>query len=217
MIGILKGLKVTIEHAFKQKVTRKYPYEKRELPERSRGLIQLITEPETGVLKCEACLLCEKACPPRAIVITYSQRNAFRHRPLFRPRTKSAFYLPRMAVPAPYEGRPGSVTVDVPPVESEAELDLSKVESLLEASRGEPLDLIVLLTQLQDTYGYLPRLAVERVSQALDIGVSDTYSAATLCPHLRLKPSEGLPERPETTSQLEDDVPPPRQGGIQGG
>ena len=68
MLGLLNGMKRTLSHVFTRKgVTRMYPYEKRELPERSRGLIALLLEPETSIFKCESCLMCEKACPPRAI------------------------------------------------------------------------------------------------------------------------------------------------------
>src|SRR5438093_1279361 len=59
------------------RVTRKYPYERRELPERSRGLIALLLEPETNIFRCESCLMCEKACPPRAISISYRFRDGF--------------------------------------------------------------------------------------------------------------------------------------------
>ena len=72
MRGILEGMRLTFDHMFRPKVTRLYPYEKPKLPPRSRGLIQLIAEEGLGAefnLKCEACLLCEKACPPRAITI----------------------------------------------------------------------------------------------------------------------------------------------------
>ncbi len=72
MRGILQGLGLTLSHVTRPKVTRLYPYEKRKLPPRSRGLIQLIQEEGQDTpfnLKCEACLLCEKACPPRAITI----------------------------------------------------------------------------------------------------------------------------------------------------
>src|SRR5947209_10816124 len=74
MRGILEGLGLTFSHLFRPKVTRLYPYEKPKLPPRSRGLIQLIAEEGLKTeynLKCEACLLCEKACPPRAITIEY--------------------------------------------------------------------------------------------------------------------------------------------------
>ena len=100
MLGILNGMKRTLSHVFmRQSVTRKYPYEKRELPERSRGLIALLLEPETSIFKCESCLMCEKACPPRAISISYTFRNAFRKRPERRekPADRYPFDFPSLA------------------------------------------------------------------------------------------------------------------------
>ncbi|MEK6619889.1 MAG: 4Fe-4S binding protein, partial [Chloroflexota bacterium] len=87
MRGLFRGMKRTLEHLVRSRaVTRKYPYEKRELPERSRGLIVLLLEPETNIFKCESCLMCEKACPSRAISISYTFRNGFRKRPRIAPR-----------------------------------------------------------------------------------------------------------------------------------
>src|SRR6266568_4320086 len=83
MRGILEGMGLTFSHLFRPKVTRLYPYEKPKLPPRSRGLIQLIAEDGLQTeynLKCEACLLCEKACPPRAITIEYEPMNRWREK-----------------------------------------------------------------------------------------------------------------------------------------
>src|SRR5438445_476092 len=86
MFGIVAGMLRTLQHfVHPQPVTRKYPYEKRDLPERSRGLIALLLEPETSIFKCESCLMCEKACPPRAISISYTFKNGFRKRPPLAP------------------------------------------------------------------------------------------------------------------------------------
>src|SRR5881397_4147063 len=105
------------------RVTRKYPYEKRELPERSRGLIALLLEPETSIFKCESCLMCEKACPPRAISISYKFRNGFRRRPMLAPR--ASYYRIRMVQTAPYgDRRPMSTAVTTVPAEEEGSLDL---------------------------------------------------------------------------------------------
>src|SRR5438445_612727 len=104
MRGILAGLARTLEHMLRPRpVTRKYPYEKRELPERSRGLIALLLEPETSIFKCESCLMCEKACPPRAISISYRFKNGFRKRPSLAPR--ASYYRIRMVQTAPYGAR----------------------------------------------------------------------------------------------------------------
>src|SRR5258708_16392363 len=83
MRGILEGMGLTFSHLFRPKVTRLYPYDKPKLPQRSRGLIQLIAEEGLQTdfnLKCEACLLCEKACPPRAITIEFEPMNRWREK-----------------------------------------------------------------------------------------------------------------------------------------
>src|SRR6266536_2179230 len=116
-------MKRTLTHLLRGKtVTRKYPYEKRELPERSRGLIALLLEPETSIFKCESCLMCEKACPPRAISISYTFRNAFRRRPLLAPRAN--YYRIRMVAAAPYgDRRPLSTAVTTIPADDELHED----------------------------------------------------------------------------------------------
>src|SRR2546421_12505166 len=84
MRGILEGMGLTFSHLFRPKVTRLYPYEKPKLPPRSRGLIQLLAQEGLQTdfnLKCEACLLCEKACPPRAITIDYEPMHSWKGRP----------------------------------------------------------------------------------------------------------------------------------------
>ena len=67
MIGILKGMKVTLSHLFDKSITQQYPKEKPVMKERFRGRIGLVRIKETGELKCVACGLCAKACPDRII------------------------------------------------------------------------------------------------------------------------------------------------------
>src|ERR671935_820235 len=120
MFGVLEGLRATMRHIVRPsaRVTRKYPYERRELPERSRGLIALLLEPETNIFRCESCLMCEKACPPRAITISYRFRDGFRRRPPLAPR--AAYYRMRMIAAAPYgERRPLSRAVLAMPEQDE--------------------------------------------------------------------------------------------------
>src|SRR6266404_1823113 len=125
MFGVITGMLRTLQHFVRQQsVTRDYPYEKRELPERSRGLIALLLEPETNIFKCESCLMCEKACPPRAISISYKFRNGFRKRPPIAPR--ASYYRIRMVAAAPYgDRRPLSTVVTTVPADEEERLDLA--------------------------------------------------------------------------------------------
>lgn len=63
------GLKVTLRHFFRRKVTMQYPEERWVVPEGYRGAPYLVRDQE-GRTKCVSCQLCEFVCPPRAIKIT---------------------------------------------------------------------------------------------------------------------------------------------------
>ncbi len=67
--NLLIGLGVTIRHLFSKSITLQYPTERWEMPERSRGVVVLLSDKETGELNCTACVLCAKACPVGAIKV----------------------------------------------------------------------------------------------------------------------------------------------------
>ena len=69
ILNLLIGLKVTLRHLFSHAVTLQYPTERWTMPERSRGVVVLLSNKETGELNCTACILCAKACPCAAIMI----------------------------------------------------------------------------------------------------------------------------------------------------
>ena len=188
MLGLLNGMKRTMSHLLRGRtVTRKYPYEKRELPERSRGLIALLLEPETSIFKCESCLMCEKACPPRAISISYTFRNAFRKRPPIAPR--AAYYRIRMVQTAPYgDRRPLSNAVRTVPAEDERDLDLSLVERLLRDTPAGADRLTRVLYATNQAYGYLPWSAAEPIAQSFGLPMTDLYTAASLLSNFRGAP-----------------------------
>jgi ferredoxin len=189
MLGILKGLKITLEHAFKPKVTQLYPYVKPKLPERSRGLIQLVREQETGVLRCEACLLCEKVCPPRAITIEYQTRGHFRRRPLFRSKTVNGFYLKRTALTAPYAGKLTPPAIDV--VNADTNAEQARYGEGITIGQAQGWDEMDMINAIQDTLGYVPEAAAKAVSSATGIDLADLYAMFTLSPIFRLKPEDG--------------------------
>src|SRR5881628_2619323 len=66
--AILGGLKVTLRHFFRKKVTMHYPEERWVVPEGYRGAPYLVKDQE-GNTKCVSCQLCEFVCPPKAIRI----------------------------------------------------------------------------------------------------------------------------------------------------
>ena len=67
--ALLGGLKVTIRHFFKKKVTMQYPEEKWLVPPNYRGAPYLVKDQDDRT-KCVSCQLCEFVCPPKAIRIT---------------------------------------------------------------------------------------------------------------------------------------------------
>ncbi len=66
---LLRGLGITSKHLGRHAITIQYPEERWEMPERSRGIVVLLSDKETGELNCTACMLCMRACPTAAITI----------------------------------------------------------------------------------------------------------------------------------------------------
>ncbi len=188
MRGIIGGMLRTLEHFVRPRpVTRKYPYEKRDLPERSRGLIALLLEPETSIFKCESCLMCEKACPPRAISISYKFRHGFRKRPPLAPR--ASYYRIRMVQTAPYgHRRPMSTAVTTIPAEEEDELDLRPARRVLEETPAGAGRLTRVLYATNAAYGYLPWRAAELIAAEFGTTMTDLYTTASLLANFRGAP-----------------------------
>ncbi len=213
MRGILEGMGLTFSHLFKPKVTRLYPYEKPKLPPRSRGLIQLIAEEGLQSefnLKCEACLLCEKACPPRAITIEYEPMDRWKVRPWYKSyiregaekftpqqlpaasgTPKAAFYTPRIAEYAvEYFNKPIPPCVAMPVKDDlEPAIDLSQVDTLLEMWPQQAGDLPALLDAVMDIYEYLPLAAAKRIVQVRGVDLSDLFGIATMSPKFKPAPA----------------------------
>ena len=213
MRGILEGMGLTFSHLFRPKVTRLYPYEKPKLPPRSRGLIQLIMEEGLQTeynLKCESCLLCEKACPPRAITIEYEPMYRWKTRPWFKsyiregaekftPRkltaatgtSKACYYSQRIAEYAvEYHDKPLAPCVAMPVKDHlEPEIDLSPVDDLLETWSHDAGELSALLDTVMDIYGYLPLQAAKRIVQVRGVDLSDIFGIATMSPKFKPAPA----------------------------
>ncbi|MGQ9729900.1 MAG: NuoI/complex I 23 kDa subunit family protein [Candidatus Zipacnadales bacterium] len=72
--SIVDGLRVTFYNlAFRKRVTDQYPHRD---PQENykpgpgyRGMLGLITNPETGELNCMACGQCQKICPSQCIIV----------------------------------------------------------------------------------------------------------------------------------------------------
>jgi len=79
--NLILGLVTTGKHLGRHAVTIQYPKERWTMPERSRGMVVLLTDHETGQLNCTACLLCLRACPTAAIEIEVEKDEKGKRRP----------------------------------------------------------------------------------------------------------------------------------------
>ena len=73
--SLLVGMRITLGQAVKPIVTVQYPRETLKMPDRFRGHIKLILDPETGRSRCTACGLCVKACPSGCIELDGIKRE----------------------------------------------------------------------------------------------------------------------------------------------
>lgn len=72
--AILNGLRITIRHLFRKKVTIQYPEKKRPFSPIWRGL-HVLKRDDVGAERCTACGLCAVACPAEAITMEAGERK----------------------------------------------------------------------------------------------------------------------------------------------
>src|SRR6266481_9235282 len=72
--AILGGMKITLQHFFKKKVTYSYPEVKRSFAPVYRGK-HVLKRDDKGAERCTACGLCAVACPAEAITMVAAERK----------------------------------------------------------------------------------------------------------------------------------------------
>jgi NADH-quinone oxidoreductase subunit E len=63
------------------------------------------------------------------------------------------------------------------------------LDTIMEGRRSQPNQLIEVLQDVQENYGYIPKEAIESVSQGLGVPVIEVYRVASFYKAFRLKPS----------------------------
>jgi NADH-quinone oxidoreductase subunit E len=182
-IGIAKGMATTFRNFFTPKVTRQYPEERPEIPDRWRGRLDLIYDP-FGEHKCEVCFQCAQVCPVEAIDMSGfdSQGNRIRYgMPEIYDERKDPNAYRRAGLAA----RPMRN-----PARWDEAIDTGWVNETVDAFGGRPEALVAIFRAVQDRYGYLPERALRLISDRMTIHWAQVFGAAGLG-GFRLLPSDG--------------------------
>lgn len=67
-------------------------------------------------------------------------------------------------------------------------VDLSLINTLIQKYKGKKGNLIPLLQGTQEIYGYIPRVAFEKISKETGLEMSELYGVATFYAQFRLNP-----------------------------
>ena len=162
MLGILKAMGTTLAHLPQRKITVQYPEEREQLPERSRGLFAVRTDPDSGDPRCRACTLCETNCPVQVIRVNYTQAHA---------------------LPAADDARIARVRSASQPAP-----DTTLITPVIDQFRETGQGLMGVLQHTQEIYGYLPRLALEKIAVDTGVSLSQLYGVASFYDQFRLNP-----------------------------
>jgi len=75
-------------------------------------------------------------------------------------------------------------------VEAEAreKLSLIAIDAIVHKHNVQPGAVIPVLQEIQDTYGYVPPTAIERIAENMGISTSEIYGIVTFYTQFRLKP-----------------------------
>ena len=137
-------------------------FEKRELLDKAKGvgLFDLVKGKDGGY-RCYACTLCERTCPVDCIEIDYCPE---------------------------FEELPFDVEAERAAMRAmQPEIDMKLFDGVIARIR-EGAGLIEAFHTTQETYGYLPRRALEEIAAEMKLPFSRVYGVASFYSQFRLKP-----------------------------
>jgi NADH:ubiquinone oxidoreductase subunit E len=182
-IGIAKGMATTFRNFFSPKVTRQYPEQRPQIPDRWRGRLDLIYDP-FGEHKCEVCFQCAQVCPVEAIDMSGFDSGGNRIR-YGMPEIYDERRDPNAYRRAGLAARPMRN-----PARWDEAIDTALVDEMVDGFGARPEALVTIFRAIQDRYGYLPERALRRVSDRMSIHWAQVFGAAGLG-GFRLLPSPG--------------------------
>jgi NADH-quinone oxidoreductase subunit E len=137
-------------------------FERRELvgKKKGAGLFDLV-KADDGHLRCYACTLCERNCPVDCIEIDYCPE------------------FPELRWDAAAEQAAAQA--------AQPDVDMKPFDAVIARLR-DGYGLVEAFHTTQETYGYLPRQALEGIATELSLPLSRVYGVATFYTQFRLKP-----------------------------
>ena len=179
-LGLVEGMALTLRWLFEPKVTVRYPEVKADVPPKFRGRLQLLYD-EYGTLKCETCFQCAQACPIECIDMGGIDTKGRYHVHWGAPET----YGERREESAL---RRSGRTVPDPAYRPFPQVDLARVDEILEEYDHDPANMLPILEAIQAAYGYLPIAALKRISNRTGAWYAMIYGTASFYAHLRFEP-----------------------------
>jgi NADH-quinone oxidoreductase subunit E len=158
-------------------------FERRELVDKSRGvgLFDLVRNKEGGY-RCYSCTLCEQACPEDCIEIDYDPE--FQEMPFDFEAERAAALA---TLPGESCGAGAACVIGDKPLGFVPELDMKLFDPVIAGIR-EGSGLVQALHATQDTFGWLPRVALEDIAGEMNIPFSRVFGVATFYTQFRLTP-----------------------------
>ena len=208
--GVLKGMAVTAKNFVgsyfdkERLITVQYPEERSPVPENYRNFPFLVfdKDPEAG-LRCVACKICEKECPPQCIYIVKSddKKPDYVGKPQFYPKTFDIDISVCMSC---------QICVEVCPFEA------IKMDKVYELSRRERFDALLMhkpeLAKSNDYYHTIHPIEAAEVDAALAKAAAEAEAkkkaaaaaaaakAAAAAPAATATPVVSTPDKPPTSS-----------------
>ncbi len=185
-MAIKSNGKPKVEGSELYEVLRGIDFEKRELlgKPRGRGLFDLVRDKQ-GSYRCYACTLCERTCPTDCIEIDYCPE--FPELPFDAAAAREAAMN---ALPPGDSCSAGSACIvgEEPTTRMlQPEIDM-KLFDAVAARLRDGSGLIEALHTTQETFGWLPRRALEEIAAELELPFSRVYGVASFYTQFRLVP-----------------------------
>jgi NADH-quinone oxidoreductase subunit E len=185
-MAIKSNGKPKVEGSELYEVLKGIDFEKRELlgKPRGRGLFDLVRDRD-GSYRCYACTLCQRTCPTDCIEIDYCPE--FPELPFDAAAARAA------AMNALPPGDSCSATTaciigeEPKPSALQPEIDMKLFDAVVARLR-DGSGLVEALHTTQETYGWLPRRALEAIAEELQQPVSRIFGVASFYSQFRLQP-----------------------------